>query len=161
GWALTVMGAEFFDHLREPEEMMKRVEEGDRVGRENSLTFWTECMVPIHSGTASIGQGKVAEGVASLKRGFAIWEESGGRANSPSCRSRLAEGLAQLGDLAAALGLIDEAIAQIERPGWEERYYYAETLRIKGWLLACEGDPEGAERAYIASLDWARQQRAR
>ena len=92
GWALTVMGAEFFDHLREPEEMMKRVEEGDRVGRENSLPFWTECMVPIHSGIASIGEGKVAEGVASLERGFAIWEESGGRANSPYCRSRLAEG---------------------------------------------------------------------
>ena len=57
--------------------------------------------------------------------------------------------------------LIDEVIAQIERPGWEERYYYAETLRIKGWLLSLKGDPEGAERAYIASLDWARTQQAK
>ena len=69
--------------------------------------------------------------------------------------------MAQLGDLAAALDLIDEAIAQVERPGWEERYYYAETLRIKGWLLSLNGDPEAAERAYIASLDWARRQQAK
>jgi predicted ATPase len=73
----------------------------------------------------------------------------------------LPEGVAQLGDLDAALDLINEAIAQVERPGWEERYGYAEILRIKGWLLARKGDPQGAERSYIASLDWARRQQAK
>jgi hypothetical protein len=73
----------------------------------------------------------------------------------------LAEGIAQLGDLTRALVLIDEVIAQIERPGWEERHHYAEALRIKGWLLSLNGDPSGAERTYIASLDWARQQQAK
>ncbi len=73
----------------------------------------------------------------------------------------LAEGRAQLGDVAGALDLIDEVIAQVERPGWEERQYYAETLRIKGWLLSLKGDTAGAERAYIASLDWARTQQAK
>ena len=101
-------------------------------------------MVPIHSRIALIGEGKVTEGVASLQRGFAVWEEGGGRCNSPYCRSRLANGKAQLGDLAAALALVEEAIAQIERPGWEERYYYAEALRIRGWLLVLKGDPGGA-----------------
>src|SRR6516164_11815491 len=69
--------------------------------------------------------------------------------------------MAQLGDLAGALVLIDQVIAQIERPGWEERHYYAEALRIKGWLLSLKGDPAGAECSYIASLDWARQQQAK
>ena len=76
-------------------------------------------------------------------------------------KSSLAEGMEQLGDLAGALVLIDEAIAQIERPGWEERHYYAEALRIRGRLLSLKGDPAGAERAYIASLDWARTQQAK
>ena len=67
--------------------------------------------------------------------------------------------MAQAGDLDGALGLLDEAIAQVERPGWEERHYYAETLRIKGWLLSLKGDPAGAEQTYIASLDWARRSR--
>ena len=76
-------------------------------------------------------------------------------------KSVQAEGTAQLGDLAAALVLMDEAIAQIERPGWEERHYYAEALRIRGRLLSLKGDPAGAERAYIASLNWARTQQAK
>jgi predicted ATPase len=73
----------------------------------------------------------------------------------------LAEGMAQVGDLAGALALIDEVIAQVERPGWEERYYYAEILRIKGGMLSLQGNSAGAERSYLASLDWARTQQAK
>jgi hypothetical protein len=82
---------------------MKCVDEIDRVGRENSLPFLTECTVPLCFGLALIGEGKVAEGVASLERAFAIWEGTGGRAGSPYGKSRLAEGMAQLGDLEAGL----------------------------------------------------------
>ena len=52
-------------------------------------------------------------------------------------------------------------IDQIERPGWEERLYYAEVLRIKGWMLAMKGDADGAEKCYLASLGWARKQAAK
>src|SRR5262249_8596985 len=41
GWALTA-GAIVFDHLSDPDEHRKRVEEADRVGRENSLSFITD-----------------------------------------------------------------------------------------------------------------------
>jgi predicted ATPase len=160
GWALT-FGAQFFDYLREPDELLKRVAEADRVGRENSLPFLTECRVPLYSGIALIRKSQVAEGMASLERGLAVWEEGGGRVNSPYRKSVLAEGMAQRGDLDGALDLIGEVIAQIERPGWDERHYYAEALRIKGWLLSLKGDTEAAERAYIASLDWARRQQAK
>jgi predicted ATPase len=160
GWAPTI-GAEVFDYLREPDELLTRVEEGDRVARENSLFFLTECLVAIYSAMALIRKGQTAEGMALLESGLAVWEERGSRVHSPYWKSMLAECMAQLGDLEAALDLIDEAIAQIERPGWEERQCYAETLRIKGWLLSLKGDPAAAERAYIASLDWARQQQAK
>ena len=73
----------------------------------------------------------------------------------------LAEAMALTGDLDNALQLIDEQIAQIERPGWEERLYYAEILRLKGWMLSLKGDLEGAERNFLASLDWARRQQAK
>jgi class 3 adenylate cyclase/tetratricopeptide (TPR) repeat protein len=160
GWALTT-GGQVFDHLREPDAMLKRVEEADRVGRENSLPFVTECLVPYCSGIALIRKGEVPEGMALLERGITVWEEGGGRSNIPYLKSVLAEGIAQLGDLNRALDLLDEAIAQAERPGWEERWYYAEILRIKGWMLALKGDLGAAERAYLASLDWARMQRAK
>jgi predicted ATPase len=99
--------------------------------------------------------------MALLDRSLAPWEEGGGRLDGPYWKSVLAEGMAQLGDLAGALALIDEVIAQVERPGWEERYYYAEILRIKGWMLSLQGDPAAEERSYMASLDWARQQQAK
>jgi class 3 adenylate cyclase len=159
-WALT-HGARVLDYLGEPDEFLKRIEEGERVARENSLPFVTECLVPLNYGSASIRKGRIAEGTASLERGLAAWEGGGGRVSSPQAKSELAAGMAQLGDVAGALDLVDEAIAQIERPGWEERHYYAETLRIKGWLLSIKGDQGGAERAYIASLDWARTQQAK
>jgi predicted ATPase len=159
-WALTI-GGQVFNQLREPDEWLKRIEEGDRVARDNSLPFVTESLVPLTSGMALIRKGQVAEGMASLERGLAVWEEGGGRTNSPYFKSGLAEGMAQLGDLAGALDLVDEAIAQVERPGWEERCCYAETLRVRGWLLALNGDTVGAERAYIASLEWARTQQAK
>ena len=63
-----------FDHLGEPEEQLKRVEEAERVGRENSLPFMTEVLAPINSGIALIRKGQFTEGIASLKAGLAIWE---------------------------------------------------------------------------------------
>jgi hypothetical protein len=36
-----------------------------------------------------------------------------------------------------------------------------EALRIRGRLLSLKGDPAGAARAYVASLDWARTQQAK
>jgi hypothetical protein len=50
-------------------------------------------------------------------------------------------GQGQFGDLAGALDLVHEVIAQVERPGWEERCHYAEILRTRGRLLALKGDP--------------------
>jgi predicted ATPase len=158
-WSLTY-GALVFEHVGESEELLKRVEEGERVARENSLPFVTEVLVRWQFGVALIRKGEFTAGVASLKAGLAIWENGGGRLGL-HLKSALAEGMAQLGDLDGALDLIGEIIAQIERPGWEERHYYAETLRIKGWVLSLKGDLEGAERNYLASLDRARQQQAK
>jgi predicted ATPase len=73
----------------------------------------------------------------------------------------LAEAMALTGDLDGALHLLDDAIAQIERPGWEERLCYAEILRLKGWVLSLKGDLEGAERNFLTSLTWARRQQAK
>jgi class 3 adenylate cyclase/tetratricopeptide (TPR) repeat protein len=160
-WVLASGSGDVFDFLGQPDEMLKRLEECDRVARENSLPYFTEYVVPMRSGIALIRKGQVAEGMALLKRGMAFWEAGGGRSNMPYLKSVIAEGMAQLGNLSGALDLVDEVITQVEQPGWEERYYYAETLRIKGWILALEGEPEAAERSYIASLHWARTQQAK
>ena len=79
----------------------------------------------------------------------------------PYYRAALAEGYALSGDLAGALSVIEECIAQIAQPGWEERSHLPEVLRLKGWMLSLKGDDHGAEENYLASLDVARDQRAK
>ena len=160
GWALT-MGAEAFDHRGEPEELRKRAEDSERLGRENSLPVLWAMMAPGRYGVALLREGKAAEGTPLIKAGQALWDASGGKVWSPYGDSVIAEGMALTGDLDSALLLIDEQIAQVERPGWEERIHYAEILRLKGWMLALKGDLEGAEQNYVASLDWAREQQAK
>ena len=160
GFALS-LGAETFDYRCEPEALRKRIDECDRLGRENSIPVLWALMAPIGCGVALIRDGRAAEGIASLKAGLTVWDAAGGKVRSPYLKAVLAEGMAVLGDLDGALQLLHEQIAQVERPGWEERVHYAEILRIKGWMYSLKGDLEGAERNYLASLDWARHQQAK
>ena len=160
GWALT-SGSEAFDLRCEPKKLWKRAEECERLGRENSLPMLWAFLAPVHYGIALIREGRAADGIPPLKAGLAMWDASGGKIWSPYAKSILAEGMALTGDLDHALQLMDEQIAQVEQPGWEERLHYAELLRLKGWMLSRKGDLEGAEKNYLASLAWARQQQAK
>ena len=160
GFALT-NGVHTFDHRCELGDLLKRAEEIERLGRDNSLPVMWAIMAPMCRGQALIQRGKPAEGIAPLKAAIEFWEAAGGKLHLPITKTFLAEGMALTGDLDSALQLIDEQIAQVERPGWEERIYYAEILRLKGWMLSLKGDLEGAERNYLASLDWARRQQAK
>jgi tetratricopeptide (TPR) repeat protein len=160
GFALS-RGAHDFDHRFTHEDLHKRAEECDRLGRQNSLPVLWAFLAPFSRGQALIREGKPTEAIALLKAALMFWDARGGKGGSPTRKAFLAEGMALAGDLDNALQLLDEQIAQIERPGWEERLNYAEILRLKGWMLSLKGDLEGAELTFLASLDWARRQQAK
>jgi tetratricopeptide (TPR) repeat protein len=160
GFAVSV-GVHLFDQRCKQEDLYKRAEECERLGRDNSLPVLWAIVAPISYGLALIREGKVAEGIKALKAVIAFWEAAGGKADGPNLKAFLAEGMVLIGDLDGALQLIDERIVQIERPGWEERLGYAEILRLKGWILSLKGDLGSAERNFFASLDWARRQQAK
>jgi tetratricopeptide (TPR) repeat protein len=160
GWALT-MGPHEYDRRCDHENLRRRAEECERLGRENHLPFLWSALAPLTLGQALIRQGKPAEGMVALQASLTFWGASGGKVRSPTLKAQLAEAMAMTGDIDGALTLIDEQIIQADRPGWEERLYYAEILRLKGWMLSLKGDPEGAERQFLASLDWARRQEAK
>jgi class 3 adenylate cyclase len=160
GYALTT-GAHEFDHRWKLEDLLKRAEEIERLGRENSMPVLSVWWASLSYGQAHIQKGKAAEGIVPLRAAIAFYEATGGKTRNPSSKAFLAEGMALTGDLDNALHLLDEQIAQIERPGWKERLHYAEILRLKGWMLSLKGDLEGAERNFLASLVWARRQQAK
>ena len=70
---------------------------------------------------------------------------------NPTLKTYLAEAMALTGDLDNALQVIGEAIAQVERPGWEGG----------GGGGGGGGGFEGAERNFVSSLEWARRQQAK
>lgn len=73
--------------------------------------------------------------------------------------SEFADALGRAGRVKEGLVAIDEALTRAERN--DERWYLAESLRIKGELLLRQGDPDGprgAEAYFRESLDWARRQ---
>jgi hypothetical protein len=160
GLALSA-GAAAFDLRREPEELRTRARECEQLGHENRMPVLWAILAPMSYGHALVHEGRATEGILLLQAGIAGWEEGGGKLVCPYLKSVVAQGMAHLGDVDDALRLIDEQIAQIERPGWGERAHYAEILRLKGWMLSLKGDPEGAERNYLASLEWARHQQAK
>jgi class 3 adenylate cyclase/tetratricopeptide (TPR) repeat protein len=160
GFALS-LGTHEFDHRYDHEDLRKRAEEIERLGRENRLPVLWAMFAPVSYSQGLIREGKLAEGIARLKANIAFRDASGSKVRGPSIKAHLAEATALMGNLDNALQLIEEAIAQVERPGWEERVHYAEILRLKGWMLSLKGDLAGAERNFLASLDWARRQQAK
>ena len=156
-----LMGAHQYDDRCELEDLLKRAEELERLGRENSLPVLWAMLAPLAYGGAFIRKGKPAQGIGPLRAAIATFEAAGAMSGVPALKGSLAKGMALTGDIDNALQLLDEQIVQIERPGWGERLHYAEGLRLKGWMLSLKGDLEGAERNFLASLDWARRQQAK
>jgi tetratricopeptide (TPR) repeat protein len=160
GWALTI-GAYAFDYRREPEQLLERLGEADRLAREQSIPIFCQVIVPGLEGLARLRSGQLSESISLLHRSIESWISLGGYNGMPYTKSALAEALALQGNLEAGLHLIDESLEQIERPGWQERVCLPEVLRLKGWMLIRQGRSEEAEAQLRASIDCARQQQAK
>ena len=149
------------DLLREPEQIRKQAEELERLGSEHNMPVLSRYMAQVLFGFYKIREGKYAEGIESLRAGLSVYDASSGGVRGPYMKSVLAGAMALCGEVEGALTLLDAQIEQIERPGWEERVDFAETLRFKGWVLSLRDDFESAEKSYIKSRDVAREQRAK
>jgi tetratricopeptide (TPR) repeat protein len=160
GWGLT-WGAYVFDYRREPERLLAHANEAEHLAREQSIPILYKALVPVGQGLARLRMGDLPASISLLRRGIAAWNGAGGHLNVPYMKAALAEALARQGDVAAGLGLIEECLEQIERPGWNERVWLPEVLRLKGWMLMQVARSADAERELRASIDCARQQKAK
>jgi class 3 adenylate cyclase/tetratricopeptide (TPR) repeat protein len=160
GWALT-WGAYVLDYRHEAERLLEHANEAERLAREQSLPVLYRALVPIGQGLAKLRMGDLCEAISLLRRGMGAWNAAGGHLNVPYMKSALAEALARQGDIDAGLALIQDCLAQIERPGWHERVWLPEVLRLKGWMLMRAGRIADAETELRASIDCARRNEAR
>ena len=160
GWALT-WGAYVLDYRHEAQRLLAHADEAERLARDQSIPVLYRALVPIGQGLAKLRMGDLCEAISLLRRGMDAWNAAGGHLNVPYVKAALAEALARQGDIAAGLGLVEECLQQIERPGWNERVWLPEVLRLKGWMLMQNGQKTEAEAELRASIDGARRQEAR
>jgi class 3 adenylate cyclase/predicted ATPase len=161
GFALT-LGAWVFHYRREPDKQLARIEALQKLAQDAGLPFLSGVLAPyLSTGLGLAQQGRLSEGIEHMQEGIRGWEVAGAKTVTPYIRARLGEALALSGDIDAGLAHVDEMLEQIARPGWQERSFLAEILRLKGWMLSLKGDLAGAERNYLASLAWAREQQAK
>ena len=106
-------------------------------------------------------RGEFAQGSALLRTELEFCERAGWPIWYPEFMGAMAEGLAELGQIAEARAAVDKGLASADRGG--ERSYYPELLRLKGELLLRQamGQPgSGAEQSFSAALCLARRQGA-
>lgn len=153
------LGAQVFDFLGEPDELLARAEEADSVGRRFGVSLFFEVMAEISRGIAWLRAGRHADSAMRLDRAITRLAATGHRIWIAYLRALQAEALALSGDVEAADRLLDESITRIM--AGEERCHLAEVLRLKGWLLARRGRLDEAEQRLCEAIALARAQGAR
>jgi class 3 adenylate cyclase/predicted ATPase len=123
---------------------------------EHRLPFWVAQSM-IHGGWLAAQQGDIETGVASVRRGFVAFTETGASAWTELYRALLADILKERGELAEASNLIDDAIDFAERTG--QLCLIAEVYRRKGELQLDK--PMAAEQYLRQAIQIAQTQSAR
>jgi predicted ATPase/DNA-binding winged helix-turn-helix (wHTH) protein len=110
-------------------------------------------------GWALAEAGEIEEGLATMRDGIATIQALGSEDFKTYFLGLLAETLANAGEPVAALDVVAEALAAVERSG--ERFYAAELHRLRGELLLATGrDRAEAARCFGIAVEIARQQGA-
>jgi predicted ATPase len=116
-----------------------------------------------HQGALAIKRGDVATGLPLLRAGLDELGEGRVAWRLATFLDAMVAGeaLGRAGQIGDGLVLVEEVIDHSERT--EERWAFAELLRVKGELLLLQGAPgatAAAEDHFQQALDWARRQGA-
>jgi len=154
---VALLIAAIIHHLRrEPEEALRHARRAEALAAEHRLAFMISPGI-LQAG-ALAAQGQAAEALAQLRAA----DKQGSVtlfALKPYALALLAIAQAQVGDHAAALGTIAEALATSEGSG--ARWWEAEIHRLKGLVLLSRHDWEASEACFAHSREIAQQQNAR
>ncbi len=156
-FAMT-LGAQVYDFCHEPERLLEHAREGEEVGREHGLQIMSEVLAEISKGIAKLRM-RDEGSAAHLKEAADRLSRSGQRIWGPYVRALRGEALAQVGDTAAGLVVIDEVLAEIEAR--DERVHLAEVLRIRGSMLLQQGEATSGEQVLEEAIAFAQHQESR
>jgi tetratricopeptide (TPR) repeat protein len=158
-YAFGGLGSWVFEYRGEFQILMQRAAECEKIGRENGLSFFAEVQAPRTRAVALIRAGQLLEGIEELSK--YVDPPMTTLDMRPYMLTLLAGAIARVGNLDVALRTISQAITQVEQSDWGGHAHYAESMRVKGFILLNFGRCEAAEQCYQAALDFARKQQAK
>jgi predicted ATPase len=143
---------------REFDAAHRRAEAAVEIASTHRMSAWfghaTVCR-----GSALVGLGHQAEGIAQIHTGLAAWHATGARLLDSQWLGFLAEAHFQAGQLDDALDALDQAAEIAAATG--ECHYQAELARLRGVVLVATGDATKAASWFQRAIDTARSQQAK
>ncbi len=151
-------GCPCYRFCRDPRTVQKHAEELMRLCTEGGFSCHY-AWATIELGWARSQQGEVEEGIAQMLRGLAEWRSKGTESAVSTFLALIAEAYGVAGQVGRGLGLVEEALAFVEKS--EERFSEAEAHRVKGELLQLSGRVSEAEACFRQAIEVARHQEAK
>jgi predicted ATPase/DNA-binding winged helix-turn-helix (wHTH) protein len=127
------------------------------LAKRYSLPLWNK-LGRMYEGSLAIRRGDVAGGLRLLRANFDELGKEMPVFDQTIFQSEIAEGLRRAGNIAEGSTVVEQAIDRCERI--EERWLFAELLRLRGELLLLSGKYAKAEDSFREAIDSARQQGA-
>jgi tetratricopeptide (TPR) repeat protein len=147
--------------IGDADEYALRVEELKRIGIDLRLPFFEKIMAGLSHASWLQLSGRAVEAKTEFEQVMPLFISTGMGIAVTRYMTLSALSHGQAGEIAAGFRELEQVFAQIERPGWEEHYYYAEALRIKGELHRLDSNAAEAEKYFVSAVERARKQSAR
>jgi class 3 adenylate cyclase/tetratricopeptide (TPR) repeat protein len=160
GWTLQMMAKHLDVYRREHSACGKKLDAFEELARIHHVGFFEHVIAPICRAAWHQIAGRPDSALNLFRESIHRWTDVGLGVDVPLYKTLYAQSAAATGDLTGALEIIDEVLDQVSRPGWDERSYLAEVLRVRGEILQGGGDVESAEREYRAAIAVAQEQSA-
>jgi class 3 adenylate cyclase/predicted ATPase len=155
------IGSWAYLYREEIEPLLEHLESAKRLGIEQSLPFFTDTQYPFCRGMGLAVAGDRDEAIGLIQDVLRRSGALGGEIAFPALRAYLARAYADKGEMVRALDVLDAALQQVGRSGWQEGAHVAEILRLKGEYLLGVQDVEAGEACLLRALSAARRQQAK
>jgi tetratricopeptide (TPR) repeat protein len=142
----------------EPGSLLQNADELLAIATEYGLGFFRALSL-VQRGWWLAALGRTDEGIPLITDGLAGWDQVGFTGFRPWGLARLGDACRIAGQWQDGLAHIAEARRLAEERG--DRWFQAETVRLRGDLLLAMGDPAAAEAGYREAIAIAQQQSAK
>jgi tetratricopeptide (TPR) repeat protein len=146
--------------IRDINEYTRLVDDLRRTGAQMRLPFFEHIMAGISHASVLLISNQPEQAAVEFESIMPRYDATGMGIAYTRYMGLSAQSHGEAGQHAVALEMLAKVLAYIEQPGWEEKYFYPEVLRIKGDIYQRGGNYVEAEKNFHLAIEAARAQHA-